>query len=90
MSPNGTPVTSTNADDYAHALIEMDPTVTSLRVDLDTTAEHSLLPQNAGRTLELHGRDAVLVFEQPFTVRSRPKARQSAHAQRRHIPQRLD
>jgi len=90
VSLNGKPVATTDADGHAHVLIEMDRSVTSLRVDLDTTAEHSLLPQNPGRTFDLHGRDAVLVFEQPFSVAARPKARPGAQAPRRHVPQRLD
>ncbi len=90
VSLNGKHVATTDLDGHAHALIEMDRTVTALRVDLDTTAEHSLFPQNPGRNFELHGRDAVLVFEQPFSVAIRAKPRPGAQAPRRHIPQRLD
>jgi len=87
---NGKPVARTDTDGHAHVLIEVDRSETSLRVDLDATAEHSLSPQNPGRTFELHGRDAVLLFEQPFSVATRSKPRPSAHPPRRHIPQRLD
>ncbi|HKY34646.1 MAG TPA: hypothetical protein VJN18_01795 [Polyangiaceae bacterium] len=87
---NGRPVATTDADGHAHALIEMDRTATSLRVDIDTTTDRSLLPQNPGRTFELHGNDAVLVLAQPFSVTTRPKNRSVTQAPRRHVPQRLD
>jgi len=75
----------------AHVLLALDRTVPSVRVGIDTTSNASLMPQHPSRTFELHGKDAVLIFDQTLTARARPRV--AAPAARkpasRHIPQRL-
>jgi hypothetical protein len=90
VSIDGKRVATTDAAGNAHALVELDRTTTALRVDLDTSKDPRLQPQNPQRTFELHGHDAVLVFEQPFTLASRAAPRPKSQAIRRHVPQRLD
>jgi hypothetical protein len=90
VSIDGKRVGTTDGAGNAHALVELDRTTTAVRVDLETTRDPRLQPQNPQRTFELHGRDAVLIFEQPFTLASRAAPRPKSQPIRRHVPQRLD
>lgn len=87
---NGIPKGVTDRDGQAHLLVEVDRDVPSLRVELDTTLAPASLPQNPSRVFELHGEDAILIFEQKFTEAAPLRARPAAPAPPRHVPQRLD
>ena len=73
---------------YAHVLLQLDRDVRKVSVTLDTTEQPRLRPQNPSRTFELHGKDAILVMDQPFSAPSRPTVRLGA-APKRHIPYKI-
>jgi hypothetical protein len=86
---NGQRHAVTDENGIAHVALTVDRDAPSLRVDLDTAAAPSLMPQNPGRTFALKGKDSILIFDQTFShrMRRRPKA---ASAPPRHVPQRLN
>lgn len=87
---NGQRQAVTDENGVAHIALSVDRDAPSLRVDLDTTADPSLTPQNPGRTFALKGKDSLLIFEQPLSHRARLKPRAATAAPARHIPQRLN
>jgi hypothetical protein len=81
---------ATDADGNAHILLRIDRKLRTLDVVLDTRKRGELVPADPSKVFDLDGRDALLLFEQPFTAR-RPRAvAASAPAPRRHVPTRID
>lgn len=81
---------ATDADGNAHVALQLDRSVRSVNVTIDTSGRSQLKPLSPSRTFELDGRDAVLLVGQDF---SQPKARVTPRppaAPERHIPYRLD
>lgn len=86
---NGQRQEVTDENGVAHLALTVDRDAPSLRVDIDTSADPSLIPQNPGRTFALKGRDSILIFDQTFSHRARPRLK-APPAPLRHIPQRLN
>lgn len=86
---DGKPVTTTNDDGIAHALVQLERDDQSVAVSLDTTARSDLRPQHPSRTFELAGRDTLVVFDQGFVRAAPPTTRRTARPVR-HIPYRVD
>ena len=86
---NGERQATTDDNGIAHVALVVDRNTPSVRVDLDTTSEPTLVPQSPSRTFALNGKDSVLIFDQALSRRSRPKPKAAA-APARHIPQRLN
>lgn len=87
---DGAALGTTDEAGSAHFLLSIERTVPTVRVSLDTTGSRLLMPQHPSRTFELHGEDAILVFDQTFSVRRRTKDIASSKVPARRIPQRLD
>jgi hypothetical protein len=85
---DGKPVTTTDDDGLAHVLLRRARAEKTLQVSLDTGGRTALRPVSPGRTYELDGRDAVVLFEQAFVTTTPAMARSTAP--RRHIPVRVD
>lgn len=91
VTVNGEPAGTTNADGNAHVLVEVHRDLRALDVAIDTKKEKFLTPQNPKKLFELHGEDAVLLYEQPFAVRYRARPSTTAPpAPRKHVPTRID
>ncbi len=87
---DGSPHGTTDDAGNAHILLKLQRTVPSVRVALDTTSDPLLMPQHPSRTFELHGQDAILLFDQTLSVRAGPKTLPVSRVAPRRIPQRLD
>jgi hypothetical protein len=88
---NGTEHVTTDADGNAHLLLRIDRGERTFTVKLDTTARPELKPAKPERTLELSGRDAIVLFEPSFVVTpSKRPARPTPAPTRRHVPYRID
>jgi hypothetical protein len=85
---DGKAVATTDDDGTAHVLLRRPPLENKVEVSLDTTSQTSLKPVSPSRTYELGGRDALVLFEQSFSVPT-PKASRTTPV-RRHIPIRVD
>lgn len=85
---DGRAVAQTDREGVAHLLLHRPRADKALQLGLDTTTRASLKPVNPTRTYELHGRDAVVLFE-PSLVVSKPHVAR-AIAPRRRIPVRVD
>lgn len=85
---DGKPVGATDANGVAHVLLEFGRDVRSFEVRLDTTQQHDLKPANPSRTVELTGRDAIVLFEQNLSIAPKFAARKAPPS--RHIPYRID
>jgi hypothetical protein len=85
---DGKAVATTDDDGTAHVLLRRPPLDGKVEVSLDTTSQASLKPVSPSRTYTLGVRDALVLFEQSFTVPA-PKAPRTTPA-RRHIPIRVD
>jgi hypothetical protein len=87
----GVAANTVNPDGSAHVLVEVDTSVKSLAVTLDTSARRDLVPKNPRRLFDLDGGDALLVMDQTFHGQARPKQRVVSDPRpRRHIPTRVD
>lgn len=87
---NGHREATTDENGIAHVALTVDRNAPSVRIDLDTSADTSLVPQNPSRTYTLKARDSILVFEQALSRRARPRLQKAVRAPTRHIPQRLN
>lgn len=87
----GVAANTVNQDGSAHILVDVDTSVKSLAVTLDTSARQDLMPQNPRRLFDLDGGDALLVMDQTFRGRVVQKRRVTTDSRpRRHIPTRVD
>jgi len=87
---NGERQAVTDENGIAHVALTVDRDTPAVRVDLDTSAEPALAPQNPGRTYALNRKDSLFIFEQSLSRRTRPKPKARPAAPARHVPQRLD
>jgi hypothetical protein len=85
---DGKPVATTDDDGLAHVLLRRARSEKTLQVSLDTGFRTALKPVSPARTYDLHGRDAVVYFEQTFVTATPTMARSTTP--RRHIPVRVD
>lgn len=74
---DGTTVGSTDNDGLAHILLRRPRSEKAVQVGIDTTGRSALKPANPTRTYVLHGRDAVVLFEPSFVVRTPQKPKRS-------------
>ncbi len=87
----GVAANTVNPDGSAHVFVEVDTSVKSLAVTLDTSARQDLVPKNPRRLFDLDGGDALLVMDQTFRGQARPKRHVVSDPRpRRHIPTRVD
>ncbi len=89
VSVGGKPLGVTDADGNAHVLVALQRDERSLSVEMDTSQQANLKPQNPSKVFELSGRDAVLVFDQPFTVARAKRSVAKAAPPPRHVPYRV-
>ncbi len=85
---DGKPVATTDDEGIAHVLLRRPRGTSAVQLGLDTTSRRALKPVNPTRSYDLHGRDAIVLFEPSFVV-SKPQGPRTA-APRRHIPVRVD
>jgi hypothetical protein len=89
----GRNVGQVDASGYGHFRLQLDRDVRSISVNLGTAAAPKLRPQNPSRVFELEGQDAILLFDQTFTVeRDAPLRRRTVPANplAKHAPYRID
>jgi hypothetical protein len=89
----GKSVSMTDANGHAQVRMQLDREVRSLSVSLATASAPKLRPQNPSRVFELDGQDAILLFDQTFSLERPPPARPRTVAAReppKHIPYRID
>jgi hypothetical protein len=85
---DGKPIATTDDDGIAHVLLRRPRGDKAVQLGIDTSSRSVLKPVNPTRSYELHGRDAIVLFEPSFVV-NKPQGPRIA-APRRHIPVRVD
>jgi len=90
LNVDGKPSGITNADGIAHVLVHADRQVKAIKVSLDTASRPELKPRNPGRTYELAGNDAILMFDQAFVATPKRVFRAAKPKPAQHIPYRVD
>jgi hypothetical protein len=89
----GRNVGQVDSSGYGHFRLQLVRDVRSVSVNLGTSAAPRLRPQNPSRVYELEGQDAILLFDQTFTVEQEARAKRHTVAtipQPKHIPYRID
>ena len=85
---DGKPIATTDDDGVAHVLLRRPRGEKAVQLGVDTSSRSALKPVNPTRSYELHGRDAIVLFEPSFVVNKPQGPRFSAP--RRRIPVRVD
>ena len=78
----------TSSDGFAQVLLNVDRSIPSITVGLDTNARPNLKPKNPNRKYDLPSNDALLIFDQKFNAVQPIRA--IARKENRHIPYRVD
>jgi hypothetical protein len=78
----------TSSDGFAQVLLNVDRSIRSIAVGLDTTSRPNLKPKNPSRKYDLSNNDSILILDQKFTALQ--PARAIIRKESRHIPYRVD
>ncbi len=86
----GKVASQTTWDGFAQILLSVDRSVHSINVALDTSSRTNLKPKNPGRKYDLSGGDAILIFDQSFTVARPTRPYKVGTKQPKRVPYRID
>src|ERR1700690_3103943 len=78
----------TSADGFSQVLLNVDRSILSVTVGLDTNTRPNLKPKNPARKYDLSPSDTVLIFDQKFNVLQPTRA--IVRREGRHVPYRVD
>ncbi len=85
---DGKIATVTSSDGFAEVLLNVDRSIQSIAVGLDTSSRPNLKPKSPNRRYDISTSDSILIFDQKFNVL--PPVRAIARKEARHIPYRID
>jgi hypothetical protein len=90
VTVEGKVAAQTTWDGFAQILLSVDRSVRSINVALDTSSRSNLKPKNPSRKYDLAGSDAILIFDQSFTVTRPTHPNRVGTKQTKHVPYRVD
>jgi len=86
----GKVASQTTWDGFAQILLSVDRSVHSINVALDTSSRTNLKPKSPSRKYDLSGGDAILIFDQSFTVARPTRPYKVGTKQPKRVPYRID